>query len=229
MVPGQLGRGLRPHRRRPPHHFWRRVQPAAGRDRVAGPLPEGGGGVRRRTDRLPAGAHHRHPRRPGDRPRRPARPGCRTGRGVAQRGSRCRWTRPKQAIDAFIAAVDPHAVRRTQTAARGRSVDVVIEDGSGLAAVFATLFAPNAKALDTRLNALADTVCPADPGPRINAAPTPWAPSPTAPTAGLPLRHRGLPRRLNPPSTGVVVYVIAHQDTITAADGPAPRAPTAPS
>ena len=56
----------------------------------------------------------------------------------------------EQTIDAFIAQFDPHAVRRTQTAARGRSVDITIEDGSGLATVFATLFTSNAKAVDAR-------------------------------------------------------------------------------
>ena len=45
-------------------------------------------------------------------------------------------------------SIDPHAVRRTQTQARSRSVDILIEDGSGLAAVFATLFTPDATAVE---------------------------------------------------------------------------------
>ncbi|MCW2551479.1 MAG: hypothetical protein JWR78_1260, partial [Mycobacterium sp.] len=45
------------------------------------------------------------------------------------------------AIDAFIAGIDPHAVRRTRTSAQGRSVAVSYDDGDGMATVFATLFA----------------------------------------------------------------------------------------
>jgi hypothetical protein len=66
-------------------------------------------------------------------------------------------------VDAFVAQVDPHAVHRTETRARGRSVDVGDDDGGGMATVYATLFATDAKAFDTRVDALARTVCPADP------------------------------------------------------------------
>src|SRR4051812_34197423 len=44
-------------------------------------------------------------------------------------------------VDAFVAQVDPQAVIRTETRARGRSVEVGDEDGSGMLTVFATLFA----------------------------------------------------------------------------------------
>src|SRR5512144_2344870 len=70
----------------------------------------------------------------------------------------------EKTVDAFVAQVDPHAVHRTETRARGRSVDIGDdEDGSGMATVYATLFATDAKAFDARLSAVADTVCPADP------------------------------------------------------------------
>ena len=52
-----------------------------------------------------------------------------------------------------------------------------------MATVFATLFAHDAKAFDTRIDALARTVCPADPRTWTNAAPTRSAPWPTATTA----------------------------------------------
>ncbi|WP_370072675.1 DUF222 domain-containing protein, partial [Mycobacterium sp. Root135] len=69
----------------------------------------------------------------------------------------------EKTVDAFVAQVDPQAVHRTETRARGRSVDVGEDDGSGMATVFATLFATDAKAFDARLSAIAKTVCPADP------------------------------------------------------------------
>ena len=70
----------------------------------------------------------------------------------------------EKAIDAYVAQIDPQAVRRTETKARSRSVEITIdEDGSGLATLYATLFAHDAKALQARLRGLAATVCPADP------------------------------------------------------------------
>ncbi|WP_235568443.1 DUF222 domain-containing protein, partial [Mycobacterium sp. Root135] len=69
----------------------------------------------------------------------------------------------EKTVDAFVAQVDPQAVHRTETRARGRSVDVGEDDGSGMATVYATLFATDAKAFDARLSAVADTACPADP------------------------------------------------------------------
>ena len=136
----------------------------------------------------------------------------------------------EQTIDAFIAAHDPHAVRRTQTAARGRSVDITVEDGSGLATVFATLFTPNAKALDTRLNAFASTVCPADPRTKDQRrSDALGAIALGADRLACLCDTEDCPAALKPPSTGVVVYVIAHHDTITGpADGPDPTCPTQP-
>ncbi|BBY31129.1 HNH endonuclease signature motif containing protein [Mycolicibacterium sediminis] len=67
-------------------------------------------------------------------------------------------------IDSIVAEHDPHAVRRTQTKARGRSVGVDLDDnGAGLATLWATLFAHDARAFDAHLDALAETVCSADP------------------------------------------------------------------
>ena len=80
-----------------------------------------------------------------------------------------------QAIDALIATHDPYALRRTQEKARGRGVDIFLDDDSGLASLWGTLFATDAKALDQRLDAMASTLCEHDPRPVINAAPTPWA------------------------------------------------------
>jgi len=134
-------------------------------------------------------------------------------------------------LDALIAQHDPHAERRSRTKARDRSVDVVVDDASGLAQVFATLFAHDAHAFDARIDALARTVCSGDPrtlGQR------------RADAIGA-LTHGNdrlaclcdtadCPAAENPPSTGVVVYVVASADTV---DPPTiepdePPAPTAP-
>ncbi|MEU0495109.1 DUF222 domain-containing protein [Mycobacterium sp. NPDC006124] len=69
-------------------------------------------------------------------------------------------------VDAVVASVDPHAVRRTQTKARDRSVEMSIEDGSGLASVLASVFVTDAKAFTARLDLFAATVCSADPRTR---------------------------------------------------------------
>jgi hypothetical protein len=71
-----------------------------------------------------------------------------------------------QAIDALIAEHDPYALRRTQDKARGRAVDVFLDDATGLATLFGTLFATDAAAFDQRLDALASTVCDNDPRTR---------------------------------------------------------------
>lgn len=118
-------------------------------------------------------------------------------------------------IDALIAQHDPHAERRTRTKARDRSVDVVVDDASGLAQVFATLFTHDADAFDARIDALARTVCSDDPRTLHQRR---------ADAIGA-LAHGNdrlaclcdtpdCPAGENPPSTGVVVYLVAHADTV---------------
>ncbi|GAB7066595.1 hypothetical protein JCM12141A_08840 [Mycolicibacterium hodleri] len=126
-------------------------------------------------------------------------------------------------IDGFVAQVDPQAVIRTETRARGRSVEVGDEDGSGMATVFATLFAHDAKAFDARVDALARTVCPADPRTldqrRSDAM---GALSHGADRLACLCETDDCPAADNPPSTGVVVYVIASQDTLDQRPTPTP-------
>ena len=121
----------------------------------------------------------------------------------------------EKTVDAFVAQVDPQAVIRTETRARGRSVEVGDEDGSGMATVFATLFAHDAKAFDARMDALARTVCPADPRTldqrRADAM---GALAHGADRLACLCGTEDCPAGENPPSTGVVVYVIASADTI---------------
>ncbi|KAA0100030.1 DUF222 domain-containing protein [Mycolicibacterium sp. P1-18] len=131
----------------------------------------------------------------------------------------------EKTVDAFVAQVDPQAVIRTETRARGRSVEVGDEDGSGMATVFATLFATDAKAVDARMDALARTVCPADPrtlDQRRADAMGAWAHG--ADRLACLCQTDDCPAGENPPSTGVVVYVIASADTVS----PPPPAPHTP-
>jgi hypothetical protein len=66
------------------------------------------------------------------------------------------------AIDAIVAEHDPHGVYRTKLSAKGRNIQFDY-DGSGMATMFGTLFATDAKAYEKRLKLLASTVCPGDP------------------------------------------------------------------
>jgi hypothetical protein len=128
-----------------------------------------------------------------------------------------------QSIDALIEQIDPHAVRRTQTKARSRSVDISIDDGSGLAILFGTLFATDATALDSRLDALADTVCPADPRTKDQRrSDAIGALSHGADRLACLCDVEDCPAGEIPPSTGVVIYIVAHQDTITGPAEPSP-------
>ncbi|GAB7070180.1 DUF222 domain-containing protein [Mycobacterium hodleri] len=135
----------------------------------------------------------------------------------------------EKTIDGFVAQVDPQAVIRTETRARGRSVEVGEEDGSGMATVFATLFAHDAKAFDARIDALARTVCPADPRTldqrRSDAM---GALSHGADRLACLCESEDCPAGENPPSTGVVVYVIASQETLTLDERPPVPATPAP-
>lgn len=65
-------------------------------------------------------------------------------------------------IDRLVGAVDPDAVRRARERARERDVTVWQAD-DGTADLSARLFATDARLLDKRLDAMAATVCEADP------------------------------------------------------------------
>ncbi len=81
-----------------------------------------------------------------------------------------RWMRfsgPKLAdrIDAVIARVDPDGVRVPPEVEKSRYVEVEAT-APGMAGISAHVHAPDAAAFDARLDALAATVCPADPRTR---------------------------------------------------------------
>lgn len=69
------------------------------------------------------------------------------------------------AVDQVVASVDADAVRRAADAAADRYVDVLANE-SGMAWVEGNVIATAGQAFDRRLDALADTVCPADPRSR---------------------------------------------------------------
>jgi hypothetical protein len=72
----------------------------------------------------------------------------------------------EKAIDYWVERYDPDALRRNQPTARDRYVDITFDkEGSGVAWVDGVLGADDGEALDQRLDAIAATVCPADPRP----------------------------------------------------------------
>ena len=121
----------------------------------------------------------------------------------------------EQFIDAIIEQFDPDAVLRTQTSARGRSVDFTTEDGTGMATMYARLFVPDAAALDARLDALADTVCSSDPRTKEQRrADALGALAHGADRLPCLCDTSDCPAAAEPPPSGVVIHVVAHHDTI---------------
>ena len=133
----------------------------------------------------------------------------------------CRTWQPRSRIkteqffDAIIEQFDPDAVRRTQTSARGRSVDFTTEDGTGMARMYATLFVPDAAAMDARLDALADTVCPKDPRTKDQRrADALGALAHGADRLPCLCGTPDCPAAAEPTPSGVVIHVVTHHDTI---------------
>ena len=121
----------------------------------------------------------------------------------------------QKAIDAEIWRRDPHAVHRAQSRAQDRRVDITIDDETGIAQLFASLFAPNGAALDARLNALADTVCPHDPRPKHQRRSDAFGALSYGQDRIACLCERpDCEAYLRPPSTGIVIHLIAHPDTM---------------
>ena len=99
-----------------------------------------------------------------------------------------------------------------------------------MATVYATLFATDAKAFDARVDALARTVCPADPRTKDQRrADAIGALSHGADRLACLCDTDDCPAGENPPSTGVVVYVIASADTLDERPAPPPPAPAEPA
>jgi len=69
------------------------------------------------------------------------------------------------AVDRIVARADLDAVRRRRERQAERELSI-FDSGNGLTEVFGRLLSPDAHALDARVNALAATVCDADPRTR---------------------------------------------------------------
>jgi Domain of unknown function (DUF222) len=123
------------------------------------------------------------------------------------------------AIDYWVHRFDPHALRRTQSRARSRSVEIGAEDGSGLASLWGSLFSHDAVALDRRLNALAATVCDADPrtvDQRRSDALGALAAGADRLDCTCRQRNCGAAAESGTGSaSATVVYVVANEDTVT--------------
>jgi hypothetical protein len=123
-------------------------------------------------------------------------------------------------IDALVLMLDPLAVVRTQTKSRGHRVDVHVDDGSGTGHVEADLSVADAQAFDTRVDALAATVCDRDPrdvdGRRaaaVGAMGFGWDRLPCL------CESPDCDAATKPPVDGIVIYMIGHRDAIEASKG----------
>ncbi|MGH3675017.1 MAG: DUF222 domain-containing protein [Mycobacterium sp.] len=139
----------------------------------------------------------------------------------------------ERAIDYWVDRYDPYALRRMETRARGRHVDVTRPDGGGASTIEAVLFDHDAATLDKRLDVMARAVCDADPRTldqrRADAL---GALAAGADRLGCGCGATDCAAAEKQPNA-VVVYVIAEQDslsddTVVAMDGVDPDRPTKP-
>ena len=116
-------------------------------------------------------------------------------------------------IDAIVAEHDPHGVYRTKLTAKGRNLQFDY-DGSGMATMFGTLFATDAKAYEKRLKLLASTVCPGDPR-TVEQRRADAVHSVTHGLDYLPCLCGSdhCPGPTTPPKGTAVVYVVVNEDT----------------
>lgn len=120
-------------------------------------------------------------------------------------------------IDSVILRHDPYAVRRTEETVRTHHADVAYEDGT--AYVTAWVAEPEGRAIDTRLDALAATVCDRDPRTRdqlrsaaLGAMGFGWNRVPCM------CERPDCDAATTPPVGGVVIHVIARHDALDNAD-----------
>jgi hypothetical protein len=118
------------------------------------------------------------------------------------------------AIGAIVAEHDPHGVYRTKLTAKGRNIQFDY-DGSGMATMFGTLFATDAKAYEKRLKLLASTVCPGDPR-TVEQRRADAVHSITHALDYLPCLcgSDDCPGPTTPPKSNAVVYVVVNEETL---------------
>jgi hypothetical protein len=133
----------------------------------------------------------------------------------------------ERTIDTLVLTHDPHGVRRTEAKGRGCSVEVYLDDSSGIAHVSGSVVATDGKAFDQRLDALARTVCERDPrtivqrrAAAVGAVGFGWDRLPCL------CEQPDCAAASKPAGGGVIVHVIARADTI-ATEPPADPAPPA--
>ena len=118
-------------------------------------------------------------------------------------------------VDALVLKHDRYAIRRTESACRSTYVDVKTDSANGVAYMTATVSAPDGEAVDKRADALARTVCERDPrtmdqrrAAAMGAMAFGWDRLPCL------CGSEACGAATKPAGGGVVIHVIAHQDTV---------------
>jgi hypothetical protein len=118
----------------------------------------------------------------------------------------------EQFIDALVQRHDPGAVRRTESVARGRHVDIDTRGKTGGAILNGELYGIDGSLLDRRLTALAHSVCGQDPR-TVDQRRADALGALAAGLGGLPCACAGDD---NDRSPSVVVHVVTTEESLTA-------------
>jgi hypothetical protein len=134
--------------------------------------------------------------------------------GKAQRWPAMTRSALAAAVDRIVTRRDRDAVRRRREHQAERELSI-FDSGNGLTEVFGRLLTPEAHALDARLDALARTVCDADPRTRNQRR----ADAMAALTVGADrlacrCEQPNCPAADTPPPSPVVIHVVAEQASI---------------
>jgi hypothetical protein len=130
-----------------------------------------------------------------------------------------RWTALSQGklgreVDRIVAKADQDAVRRRKERVEDREV-VICDSGDGMTSVYANVFATDGHALEQRVDALAATVCDADPRTKQQRrADAMGALAAGADRLGCQCGNPDCPAGGKPAATPVVVHLVAEQATI---------------
>jgi hypothetical protein len=130
-----------------------------------------------------------------------------------------RWTALSQGklgreIDRIVANADQEAVRRRRERVEDREV-IIGDSGDGMATVYANVFATDGHALEQRVDALAATVCDADPRTKQQRrADAMGALAAGADRLGCQCDNSDCPAGGKPPAAPVVLHLVAEQGTI---------------
>ncbi|OBH29271.1 HNH endonuclease signature motif containing protein [Mycobacterium sp. E1319] len=124
------------------------------------------------------------------------------------------------AVDKVVAHADVDAVRRRRERAAGREIWIG-DMGDGLARIEGSLFGPDARALDQRLDALAATVCPHDPRTAVQRrADALGALAAGADRLGCRCGRADCAAGDRPAPGPVIIHVIAHAGALSGAGAP---------